>query len=229
MKENRILRLNKSRSAADAAVANAGVAARALVSRTVAGLAVHLDLSNMRRLAEAAASMTDASTRVEGVRHALGAELRSLLRSRLRGDADAEDQRQSVFVRVIERIGSLREAERIEAWVYQIARNAIADFYRRRKLPQLVEFEDAAYANTGEITGNQNRAIGAWLSVMIDGLPEKQRTPLECTRLKAFSQAEIAARLNISLSGAKSRVRRGRRVEGATSGLLGQKGARDEC
>ena len=155
--------------------------------------------------------MTNASTKVEDVWHAVSADLRSFLRSRLPSDADADDQLQNVFVRVIERIGSLREAERIESWIYQIARNSIADFYRRRKPPQPGEFEEAVYSNPNEARGNQNHAIGRWLSVLIDELPEKERDAVRMYEIEGLSQAEIAARLNISLSGAKSRVQRGRR------------------
>src|SRR5688572_6008041 len=64
--------------------------------------------------------------------HALGDELRGFLRSRVSNDADADDLAQDVLLRVVENRRSLRDAERIQSWVYQIARNALIDFYRRR-------------------------------------------------------------------------------------------------
>jgi RNA polymerase sigma-70 factor (ECF subfamily) len=143
--------------------------------------------------------------------HELSEALRSFLRSRLPSESDADDLLQDVFVRVIEKIGSLREADRIESWVYQIARNAVADFYRRRVQPSGEPIEDAAAPYLDDVDGNHNHAIGTWLSAMIDSLPEKHRDAVRLYEVEGLSQAEIARRLNVSLSGAKSRVQRGRR------------------
>jgi RNA polymerase sigma-70 factor (ECF subfamily) len=53
--------------------------------------------------------------------------LRFFIRGRVTDDASAEDILQNVFVKIQQRLGTLRGAEKIEAWVYQIARNAIVD------------------------------------------------------------------------------------------------------
>jgi RNA polymerase sigma-70 factor (ECF subfamily) len=45
---------------------------------------------------------------------------------------------------------------------------------------------------------------------MLRCLPRKYRQALELTEMQGFSQTELAARLNISVSGAKSRVQRAR-------------------
>jgi RNA polymerase sigma-70 factor (ECF subfamily) len=148
----------------------------------------------------------------ENVWHALSAELHRFLRSRVPSDSDADDLLQDVFVRVYENIGSLRQAGRVESWVYQIARNALADFYRRRAPQAADTVEDAIdrqIESQGE--GNHNRAVGAWLSLMIDRLPQTLRDAVRMFEIDGHSQAEIASRLGISLSGAKSRVQRARR------------------
>jgi RNA polymerase sigma-70 factor (ECF subfamily) len=148
----------------------------------------------------------------ENVWHALGAELRGFLRSRVPSDSDADDLLQDVFVRVYENIGSLRQAGRVESWVYQIARNAVADFYRRRTPPTADTVDDATDLQVGGgATQNQNRAVGAWLSLMIDQLPQTLRDAVQMYEIDGRSQAEISDRLGISLSAVKSRVRRGRR------------------
>lgn len=147
----------------------------------------------------------------ENVWHALSAELRGFLRSRVPSDSDADDLLQDVFVRVYENIGSLRQAGRVESWVYQIARNAVTDFYRRRTLPTADTVEDAIDLKVGGTdAGNQNRAVGAWLSLMIDLLPPTLREAVRMYEIDRLSQAEISDRLGISLSGVKSRVQRGR-------------------
>jgi RNA polymerase sigma-70 factor, ECF subfamily len=142
--------------------------------------------------------------------HALSDELRAFLRSRVPTESDADDLIQNVFVRVMEKIGSLRQADRIESWVYQIARNAIADFYRGRKQPTQA-LDDAIDPRRNDDIGNQNRTVGGWLTLLIGELPEKLRAAVQMYEIDGLSQSEIANRLNISVSGAKSRVQRGRR------------------
>ena len=156
-------------------------------------------------------TMNDATFMAADVWHALSDELRAFLRSRLPSESDADDVLQDVFVRIVEKIGSLREAGRIESWVYQIARNAIADFYRRRA-PQPADPVEAAVDLGGDEGGdNLNRSVAAWLSSMVGALPETLRDAVRMYEMEGLSQSEIANRLNISLSGAKSRVQRGRR------------------
>ena len=155
-------------------------------------------------------TMDDAANLAGQVWHTLNDDLRAFLRSRVPSDSDIDDLLQDVFVRVIEKIGSLRQADRIESWVYQIARNAIADFYRRR-MPRPANAVDDVVDPAKEEGGNHNRAVGAWLSLMIDALPKTLQDAVRMYEIDGLSQSEIANRLSISLSGAKSRVQRGRR------------------
>lgn len=157
--------------------------------------------------------MASNATKTEDLWHALSAGLRAFLRSRVPSDSDADDLLQDVFVRVYENINSLRQAGRVESWVYQIARNTVTDFYRRRgPLPSdaVEEVADPPELDpVGEV--NLNRAVGAWLSVTIDKLPQTLRDAVRMYEIEGMSQADIAVHLGVSLPGAKSRVQRGRR------------------
>lgn len=157
-------------------------------------------------------TMVDNATKTEDLWHALSDELRAFLRSRVPSDSDADDLLQDVFVRVYENIDSLRQAGRVESWVYQIARNAVTDFYRRRGPFPADAVEEVADPRIDPRSGaNQNRVVGAWLSQAIDELPNTLRDAVRMYELDGLSQAEIADRLGLSLPGAKSRVQRGRR------------------
>jgi len=164
--------------------------------------------------------MTGNATKTEDLWHALNDGLRAFLRSRVPSDSDADDLLQDVFVRVYENIISLRQAGRVESWVYQIARNAVTDFYRRRgSLPADAVEEIAGPQSDPRAVMNQNRAIGAWLSEAIDELPSTLRDAVRMYEIEGLSQAEISDRLGLSLPGAKSRVQRGRRqLEGLLRG-----------
>jgi RNA polymerase sigma-70 factor (ECF subfamily) len=141
----------------------------------------------------------------------LGAELRGFVRARVRCDADADDLLQDVYLRMLEKISSLRNTERLESWVYQIARNAIADFYRRASPRPGRPVEDIAGNVAVQPANNNNHAVGAWLSAAIDRLPKTLREAVRMYEIEGQSQDKIARTLQISLSGAKSRIQRGRR------------------
>lgn len=153
--------------------------------------------------------MTNVAPIAAEVWDALSADLRRFLGSRLPNEADADDLLQNVFIRVMEEIGSLRQSDRLASWVYQIARREIVDFYRRRS-PRPQESVEEAVDRDSDV-GNMNHAVGAWLSGMIDELPDTLREAVRLYEVENLPQAEIASRLEISLSGAKSRVQRGRR------------------
>lgn len=150
------------------------------------------------------------TTNTDDLWHALGDELRAFLRSRVSNDADADDLAQEVFLRVVENRSSLRDAERIQSWVYQIARNSLVDFYRRRDKLAAQPVDDALEVIEPEPTSNQNLVIGRWLMLVVEQLPETLRDAVRMYEIEGMSQIEIAERLGLSLSGAKSRVQRGR-------------------
>ena len=58
--------------------------------------------------------------------------LRGFLARRVPPGVDADDLVQEVFLRVIRHAGSLRSTDRPEAWLFQIARNALRDALRAR-------------------------------------------------------------------------------------------------
>lgn len=57
-------------------------------------------------------------------------ELLAYLRGRL-GPVDAEDALQTVMLKAVEKLDSLRDEEALRGWLYQIARNTLVDVTRR--------------------------------------------------------------------------------------------------
>jgi RNA polymerase sigma-70 factor (ECF subfamily) len=137
----------------------------------------------------------------------LGHDLRGFIRARVRDHAAAEDILQDVFVKIHTRLPDLRDRERVGPWVYQIARNAVADHFRRERpteeLPaELDEPTESADAERPDL----RPAVARFLDV----LPAEDREALRLTEFEGLSQRELAGRLGISVSGAKSRVQRAR-------------------
>jgi RNA polymerase sigma-70 factor, ECF subfamily len=98
----------------------------------------------------------------------------------------------------------------VEAWLYQITRNAVIDHYRTR-VPAHLEDDDAVgVADAPSATVRSE--LAHCLRPLMDRLPESYRVALELSELDGLTQQETAKHLGLSLSGAKSRVQRGRRL-----------------
>lgn len=143
---------------------------------------------------------------------ALVADLRRFVRGRVGDPAVADDIVQDVFVRVHEQRHTLREQDRVEAWVYRIARNAVTDHHRSHRPPSRLPEDGGIPAPPPDPHDDDapERVLGAWLRLMIHALPPVYREALELTELQGISQREAARRLGLSYSGLKSRVQRGR-------------------
>jgi|SRR5947208_1439182 len=144
---------------------------------------------------------------VEEIWRELASELRGFIRARVRDHATAEDILQDVFVKIHQKLPTLRAGERLEAWVWRITRNAVIDHYRSRK--SALEVPETLPASLDE-SKSEPEGLRAAFSRMIQSLPEPYREAVVLTELEGMTQQELANRLGISLSGAKSRVQRGR-------------------
>ena len=60
----------------------------------------------------------------------LHGRLRDFVARRVPDRFAADDLAQEILVRLYTHFGRLREQERLDAWAYQVARNAIADYWR---------------------------------------------------------------------------------------------------
>lgn len=57
----------------------------------------------------------------------------SFIRRRVRNEAEAEDVLQDVFTQLVETTRGMQQIEKIGAWLFRVARNKIADLYRKKK------------------------------------------------------------------------------------------------
>lgn len=119
----------------------------------------------------------------------------------------ADDILQDVYLKIHAKIGGLRAEDRLKSWVYQITRNAIIDYYRRA-CPQDELTESLASPLDDEPDAVSQLASS--VKGMLGCLDDKYREALELTELQGLSQVELATRLDITVSGAKSRVQRAR-------------------
>ena len=111
--------------------------------------------------------------------------LRAFLARRVPSGIDADDLLQEVFVRVIRHLNTLRATERPEAWLFQIARNALRDSLRARQRRDgrtdtleidLPDDADAASLRASEVE------LAPCLTSMIGRLSEPYRSAIQLNR-----------------------------------------------
>jgi RNA polymerase sigma-70 factor (ECF subfamily) len=134
--------------------------------------------------------------------------LLAFLRGRVSDESQAEDILQEVFIRVHQHLCCPPPVERMESWIYQITRNLIIDYYRQRR--EVFELPEDFPAEMELPVFNAEASLAGSLRGMIDELPEPYREALVLTEYQGLSQVELAHKLGISISGAKSRVQRAR-------------------
>jgi RNA polymerase sigma-70 factor (ECF subfamily) len=137
----------------------------------------------------------------------LADRLREFIRKRVSDPAEGEDILQNVFLKIAKRAHELPATRKLQAWIFSITRHAIIDHYRTRKefvaVPETLAVEDPSAPEEME-------ALKAWFRRMIHSLPGPYREAILLTAFDGLSQVEMARQLGISVSGAKSRVQRGR-------------------
>ncbi|MBC9795626.1 RNA polymerase sigma factor SigZ [Sinomicrobium weinanense] len=135
--------------------------------------------------------------------------VRGYIRNRINDPETVEDLLQEVFAKVHINLHKVQNEARVKAWVYTIARNAVTDHYRKRDHPVLLPKERAIADMEEE---KEELTAKDCLLPLIHNLPEAYRRAMLLSEIEGRKQAEVAEILQISLSGAKSRIQRGRRL-----------------
>jgi RNA polymerase sigma-70 factor (ECF subfamily) len=122
---------------------------------------------------------------------------------------DAEDLTGQVFMRAVEQLDVDRPAPQISAWLYRVAQNAVADYWRAfYRLPQIgVEqvapaWEPVMPQTDPNADADADRAASA-VRGLLKRLPAQYARVLELRFLHRLSVAETASQLGVSHGNAK--------------------------
>jgi len=147
---------------------------------------------------------------IEHIFKAYRGELKRFLSSRLKNKSDVEDVLQEILIKTFRHLKSVKEPEKLRAWLYQTARNTLIDHYRRnhKKVDETWLQPDP---EAGAADGTR-RELSKCLRPFLKELPDKYRVALEAVELENIPQKELAEQLGLSYSALKSRVQRGREL-----------------
>lgn len=144
----------------------------------------------------------------------LAEPLRRFMRKRVRDQHLAEDLAQDVMLKAQAALVDGRQEglphDKLGAWMFQIARNTVIDFYRSRRGQAHVPVDQVDEASTAPDEAQMSADVSKCLRPLIQRLPQPYRQALELADLQGLKLKDIATRAGISLSGAKSRVQRAR-------------------
>ena len=134
--------------------------------------------------------------------------LKQFIFNRINNKEIAEDLLQDVFVKIHDRIDTLKDNAKLESWVYRIARNSIVDYYRSKKVK--LDFQEIDLREDENEDNDVTKRFLPAVREMVEQLPEPYREALTLVEFEGLSQRDLAKRLGLSFSGAKSRVQRAR-------------------
>ena len=148
-----------------------------------------------------------AMTNTEKIWKEYHTNLRRFIQKRIGNKADVDDILQDVFIKIHSGLKTLKDSSRLQGWLYQITRNAIIDYYRQHKPMQelLADIPVPKIDDKKALT-----ELAKCVRPMIETLSKPYQEAVALAELQDLTQREVAERLGISLSGAKSRVQRGR-------------------
>lgn len=130
----------------------------------------------------------------------LDAALRRFVSARVPA-GEVDDLVQDVYLRLAQVDA---EVDHLSGFVHRVARNAVADFHRRR---EVVDEPPVPTDDMSVVT-----EVASWLAPMIETIEEPFRTALQLAELQSLSHGDAAAQLGIPRSTFSSRVQRGRTI-----------------
>ena len=134
--------------------------------------------------------------------------LRGFVERKIRNDTATDDILQNIFLKMHTGLASLKDETRLKSWLYRITRNAIIDYFRsQRPTFEVPEWLSQPETDHGEKTIIE---LSTCLEPMIQMLPDTYREAIILSELNGLKLKEVAQIQGSSLSGAKSRVQRGR-------------------
>lgn len=148
--------------------------------------------------------------------------LLEFIRKRIPQEEDPEDVLQDVFTELTEAFRMERVIDRVSGWVYRVARNKIADLFRKRRTESLEaryekEFGDGEEGlglndllpdpSAGPEAEYARRVIMSELMLALDELPEEQRWVFWENEIEERPFRELAEEAGVSLNTLLSRKR----------------------
>ena len=108
---------------------------------------------------------------------------------------------QNTFLKIHENLSKLKKKEKIKAWVFQIARHEIINYFNVE--PYHIDNLDTKIENP-----LQETSFACCFDKLINDLPEIYKEVVELVYFKGLKHKDVARELEISLENTKARIKR---------------------
>ncbi|HEY7067831.1 MAG TPA: sigma-70 family RNA polymerase sigma factor [Chloroflexota bacterium] len=152
---------------------------------------------------DAPAAAADLGESVAGAYTRYVVPIYRFLYSRLGNQEEAEDLTSEVFLKAVRQLEPQRDDASVQAWLYQVARTTLADYWRRRsRVPQdPLGYLDVPDPSGAAVRPDETAARTArWL---LEQLPDRYREVLTLRFLRGYSIKETAQEMGITENHAK--------------------------
>lgn len=143
-------------------------------------------------------------------------QLQHFLHVRVKNPADVDDLLQEILIKSYQKLDTVQQPSKFQAWLFQITRNTLIDYYRKSR----VDFTDIDIDHLPQLSADTEeyeqtrRELASCIHPFLIQLPDKYREAITLVDLQGTSQKALARELGLSHSAVKSRVQRGRRMLG---------------
>lgn len=126
--------------------------------------------------------------------------------------ADAQDVLQEGFIKVFEKIGTLKNPDQLEGWMSRVFINLAISRFRKNKIaPNMLSTDDVDVADDAPMEAIEELSPAEVLLKMQE-LPELYRTVLNLYAIDGHSHREISQMLDITETNSKSILSRSRKM-----------------
>jgi RNA polymerase sigma-70 factor, ECF subfamily len=152
--------------------------------------------------------MNDPSLKLNSIEHIwfrFNSKLKSFIISKVKDNALADDLLQEVFIKIHRLIGQLKDENKLQAWVYQVARNKVYDYFRSHGHTTDLDVTEVEVIEEEADNQYMSETIEDMVKMM-DEMPAEYCDVLCLTELGGMSHKEYAEKTGISPTAAKTRA-----------------------
>ncbi len=128
--------------------------------------------------------------------------------SRVKNHEITQDLLQEVFIKIHLNIDKIKKQDSLKSWIFTITNNVIIDYFKKQSINQTHLLDKLE----SEESKNSEHPAEDCILPLIHNLPPIYKEAMLLREINGLKQANVAEILQISLSGAKSRIQRGRNL-----------------
>lgn len=135
--------------------------------------------------------------------------LTGFLKRHINNAADVDDLLQDILLKTYQQLHTLKTAEKVKPWLFQIANRTIIDFYRKRGVQEKHAAESLWYEQDSP---SVLKELSDCMQPFLQGLPKEAAELLQAIEIDGMSQKVFAEQHGIKYSTLKSKVQKSRKA-----------------